>query len=67
MSDERAKVGIIGVGRIAVDAHIPDLRRAGAQVVALADIVPGRAARFAEQFGNSLVFAHAYRPPSQDA
>jgi predicted dehydrogenase len=51
MTSKAIKVGIIGVGRIAVDAHIPDLRRAGADVIALADIVPGRAARFAEQFG----------------
>ena len=51
MKEGGLKVGIIGVGRIAVDAHIPDLRRAGAEVLALADIVPGRAQRFAAQFG----------------
>jgi hypothetical protein len=43
-------VGIVGVGRIAVDAHIPDLRKAGAEVFALADVAPGRAGRFAAQF-----------------
>jgi predicted dehydrogenase len=41
------RFGIIGTGRIAVDAHIPDIRRTGGTVVALADVVPGRAARFA--------------------
>ena len=53
MSTENGKlrVGIIGVGRIAVEAHIPCLREAGAEVAALADAVPGRAARFAERFG----------------
>jgi predicted dehydrogenase len=45
------RVGIIGIGRIAVDSHIPDLRKAGAEVFALADVVPGRAGRFAAQFG----------------
>jgi predicted dehydrogenase len=45
------KVGIIGAGRIAVDSHVPDLRRAGAAVVALADVVPGRAKRYADALG----------------
>jgi predicted dehydrogenase len=50
------RFGIIGVGRIAVEAHIPCLREAGAELVALADVAPGRAARFAAQFG----VPHAY-------
>jgi predicted dehydrogenase len=45
------RFGIIGVGRIAVDAHLPCLRQAGAEVLALADVVPGRAARFAKELG----------------
>jgi predicted dehydrogenase len=45
------KLGVIGVGRIAVEAHIPCLREAGAEIVALTDVAPGRAARFAAQFG----------------
>ena len=48
---EPVRFGVVGTGRIAVEAHIPCLREAGAQVVALADAVPGRAARFAQQFG----------------
>jgi predicted dehydrogenase len=51
MSDRPIHVGIIGTGRIAVDAHVPDLRRAGAEVLALADVVPGRARRFADSLG----------------
>ncbi len=50
------KVGIIGTGRIAVDAHIPAAREAGGEVVALADVVPGRAERFAGRFGVARAF-----------
>ena len=50
MSQDKIRVGIIGVGRIAVQSHIPDFFRAGAEVIALADVVEGRAARFARQF-----------------
>jgi predicted dehydrogenase len=53
MKSQAIRVGIIGVGRIAVDAHIPDLRKAGAEVFALADVAPGR---FASQFGMPHAF-----------
>ncbi len=58
MSRQRspARVGIVGAGRIAVDTHIRAIREAGGMVVALADVVPGRAARFAAQFN----IPHAY-------
>ena len=56
MAEPKICVGIIGVGRIAVEAHIPCLRNAGAEILALADVVPGRAKRFARQFG----IPHAY-------
>jgi predicted dehydrogenase len=49
-------VGIIGVGRIAVDAHIGACRQAGGELVALADVAPGRARRFADQFGVPRAF-----------
>ena len=44
------RVGIIGTGRIAVDSHIKDCRKAGGELLALADVAKGRAKRFAEQF-----------------
>jgi predicted dehydrogenase len=56
MGERRLRVGIIGVGRIAVEAHIPCFRRAGAEVIALADVVEGRAARFAQQFDIPYAF-----------
>jgi len=49
MTERPMRVGIIGTGRIGVDGHVPQCRQAGAELVALADVVPGRAARFAEQ------------------
>lgn len=48
---EKLRVGIIGAGRVGIDWHLPDVREAGGEVVALADAVPGRAARFAAQHG----------------
>lgn len=45
------KIGIIGCGVIAVGAHIPAYQALGHEVAALADNVPGRAARFAAQHG----------------
>lgn len=45
------KIGIIGCGVIAVGAHIPAYQALGHEVVALADSAPGRATRFAMQFG----------------
>jgi len=44
-------VGIVGAGRVGVDWHLPDIRAAGGEVIALADVVPGRAARFAARHG----------------
>jgi len=56
MRERSIRVGIIGVGRIAVEAHIPCFRAAGAEVIALADVVEGRAARFAHAFGIPCAF-----------
>lgn len=47
MNTERYKVGIIGTGRVGVDWHVPDIREAGGEVLAFADSVPGRAAKYA--------------------
>lgn len=58
MTEQPLKVGIIGTGRIAVDVHVGACRRAGGELVALADVVPARAARFAEQFGVPHAFDH---------
>jgi predicted dehydrogenase len=49
--NDKIRVGIIGTGRVGIDWHLPDIRAAGGEVVALADIVEGRAARFAAQHG----------------
>jgi predicted dehydrogenase len=43
------KVGIIGTGRLGIDWQLPDIREAGGEVMALADVVEGRAARFAAE------------------
>lgn len=43
------KIGIIGTGRLGIDWQIPDIREAGGEVIALADVVAGRAARFATE------------------
>ena len=48
---ERPRVGIIGAGRVGVDWHLPSVREAGGEVVALADSVPGRGARYASDRG----------------
>jgi predicted dehydrogenase len=48
MSADKVKVGIIGTGRLATYAHMPDYRKAGAEVIAVCDVVPGRAAEFAK-------------------
>jgi len=51
------RIGIIGSGSIARNAHMPGYRaQTDAEVVAVCDIVPGRAAAFAQEFG----IAHAY-------
>jgi predicted dehydrogenase len=44
------KVGIIGCGAIAARAHIPAFARAGAKIVAVADIELDRANRLAKKF-----------------
>jgi len=50
-SMDKLRVGIIGAGRVGIDWHLPDVRAAGGEVVALADSVAGRAGRFAAQHG----------------
>lgn len=52
----KIRVGIVGIGRISVDNHIPHIALAGGEVAALCDVVPGRAVRFAEQFGIPQAF-----------
>lgn len=54
--DNPVRFGIIGAGRIALEAHIPSLREAGAEIVALADPAPGRAAGMAAEHS----IPHAY-------
>jgi predicted dehydrogenase len=49
MTSNKVQVGIIGTGRVATYAHAPDYKKAGAHILAVADIAPGRAARFAEE------------------
>ena len=45
------KVGIIGSGSIARNAHMPGYRaQKDAEVIAVCDVVPGRAAAFAQEF-----------------
>lgn len=45
------KIGIIGCGVIAIGAHIPAYQKLGHEVIALADTAPGRAEKFAAQYG----------------
>ncbi|MCE5259475.1 MAG: Gfo/Idh/MocA family oxidoreductase [Chloroflexi bacterium] len=46
------QIGIIGSGSIARNAHMPGYRaQKDAEVVAVCDVVPGRAAAFAQEFG----------------
>jgi predicted dehydrogenase len=51
MAHQPVRIGIIGAGRVGVDWQLPDIRAAGGEAVALADSVPGRAARFAAEKG----------------
>jgi len=51
MRTDTIRIGILGTGRIAVDTHVRAIREAGGDVAALADIVPGRARRYAERLG----------------
>jgi len=41
------RVGVVGIGRVALERHVPAIRYAGAEVHAFADIIPGRAGRYA--------------------
>ncbi|MBP7401765.1 MAG: Gfo/Idh/MocA family oxidoreductase [Clostridia bacterium] len=50
------RIGILGTGRIAVDAHVRDIRAAGGTVAAMADTAPGRAARHAQLLGVPAAF-----------
>ncbi len=45
------RVGVIGTGLIAELAHLPGYQAAGAQIVAVADVVEERAQRVAKKFG----------------
>jgi predicted dehydrogenase len=49
MTEKPLRVGIIGTGRVGVFWHLPDIRQLGGEVTALADSVPGRAARHAAE------------------
>ena len=51
MGHDSIRVGIVGAGRVGIDWHLPDIRAAGGEVIALADGVAGRAGRFAAQHG----------------
>ena len=56
MNTPKIRVGIIGAGRVGIDWHLPDILAAGGEVIALADSVPGRAARLAAQTGVPRAF-----------
>ena len=50
-SDKKLKIGIVGTGWIA-EAHIESyLRQPDVEIVALADLIDGKAAKFAKRFG----------------
>jgi len=53
---KKVKVGVIGVGLIAQLAHIPAYQEAGAEVVAICDIVEERAKKVAEKFSISRIY-----------
>lgn len=50
MRDGKVCVGIVGAGHITNQRHIPNFREAGAEVLAIADIAEGRAARLAAKW-----------------
>ncbi|MBQ6171557.1 MAG: Gfo/Idh/MocA family oxidoreductase [Clostridia bacterium] len=59
-TSKKLRVGIIGTGWIA-EAHIDSYKRMpDVEVVALADIIPGKAAAFAEKYGvpNAHIYGH---------
>jgi predicted dehydrogenase len=45
------KVAVVGAGWIATHGHLPGHRKAGAQIVGIADIVPGLAQKVGAEFG----------------
>jgi predicted dehydrogenase len=53
----KVRVGIVGAGHIANQRHIPNYREAGAEVLALADVVGDRAARLAAKWEIPHAFA----------
>ena len=65
--DSPVRIGIIGAGRIAVDGHVQAIREAGGIVAALADIVPGRAQRYADALGIPLAYEYAANMLASDA
>lgn len=44
------RVGLVGCGRIAEEAHLPAYSAAGVEVVAVCDVLPARADRMAKRF-----------------
>lgn len=50
-TSKKVKIGIIGTGWIAESHIVQYLKMEDVEIVALADIVPGKAAKFAEKFG----------------
>lgn len=48
---ETPRVAIIGLGSVALNQHIPAVRKAGGEVIALVDVVPGMAAKAAADKG----------------
>lgn len=57
MSSDKVRVGIIGTGRLATYAQAPDYVKAGANLIAVADCVPGRAEAFAAERGIPHAFS----------
>lgn len=50
------RVGIVGAGRVGMEWHLPDIRSAGGEVIAIADSVEGRAARYASELKVEYAF-----------
>ena len=49
---ETVRVGIIGAGQIAQNAHIPGYKaQSGVELVAVCDVIPGKAAQVAQEHG----------------
>lgn len=56
MINGKIAIGIAGAGHITNQRHIPNFREAGAEVIALADVVEGRAARMAAKWDIPYAF-----------